>query len=56
MRLISLCLGLTALICQAHAIYFYIDGPTEKCFFEELPKDTLVVGKEGRDTTAEAMF
>ncbi|KAI9167631.1 membrane protein [Paramyrothecium foliicola] len=28
----------------AQALYFYIDGSTPKCFFEELPKDTLVVG------------
>ncbi|KAK3682123.1 emp24/gp25L/p24 family/GOLD-domain-containing protein [Podospora appendiculata] len=28
----------------AQALYFYIDGTTPKCFFEELPKDTLVVG------------
>ncbi|CAI4215086.1 unnamed protein product [Parascedosporium putredinis] len=31
------------------ALYFYIDGVTPRCFFEELPKDTLVVG----DYTAE---
>ncbi|KAK0615007.1 emp24/gp25L/p24 family/GOLD-domain-containing protein [Bombardia bombarda] len=34
-----LCLG-----TLAKALYFYIDGTTPKCFFEELPKDTLVVG------------
>lgn len=28
----------------AQALYFYIDGTSSKCFFEELPKDTLVVG------------
>ncbi|EMF08437.1 transmembrane emp24 domain-containing protein [Sphaerulina musiva SO2202] len=28
----------------AEALYFFIEGPTQKCFFEELPKDTLVVG------------
>lgn len=27
-----------------HSLYFYIDGTTPKCFYEELPKDTLVVG------------
>lgn len=26
------------------SLYFYIDGTSPKCFFEELPKDTLVVG------------
>ena len=29
----------------SHALYFYLDGTVEKCFYEELPKDTLVVGK-----------
>lgn len=28
----------------AHALYFFLDGTSAKCFFEELPKDTLVVG------------
>jgi len=37
-------LSLAALICHTQALYFYIDGPSQKCFFEELPKDTLVVG------------
>lgn len=39
-----LCLSLALLTSQVQALYFYIDGPTQKCFFEELPKDTLVVG------------
>ncbi|KAK3620574.1 emp24p/erv25p-related protein [Elasticomyces elasticus] len=37
-------LSLAALLVPSQALYFYIDGPTQKCFFEELPKDTLVVG------------
>lgn len=40
----SLLAGLALLASQAQALYFYIDGPSQKCFFEELPKDTLVVG------------
>lgn len=28
----------------SNALYFYLDSMTPKCFFEELPKDTLVVG------------
>ena len=28
----------------SQALYFYIDGTSPKCFFEELPKDTMVVG------------
>jgi len=31
-------------ILPASALYFYLDGGSPKCFFEELPKDTLVVG------------
>lgn len=37
-------LSLLSLGAVAQALYFYIDGTTPKCFFEELPKDTLVVG------------
>ncbi|KAJ9619519.1 emp24p/erv25p- protein [Taxawa tesnikishii (nom. ined.)] len=37
-------LSLASFLLPAQALYFYIDGPTQKCFFEELPKDTLVVG------------
>ncbi|TAQ90218.1 hypothetical protein B7494_g1494 [Chlorociboria aeruginascens] len=37
-------LSLSALLIPVQSLYFYIDGTTPKCFFEELPKDTLVVG------------
>lgn len=37
-------LPLLSLSAVAQALYFYIDGNTPKCFYEELPKDTLVVG------------
>ncbi|KAI5462491.1 emp24/gp25L/p24 family/GOLD-domain-containing protein [Mariannaea sp. PMI_226] len=37
-------LPLLSLSAVANALYFYIDGTSPKCFFEELPKDTLVVG------------
>jgi hypothetical protein len=37
-------LPLLSLSAVAQALYFYIDGTTPKCFYEELPKDTLVVG------------
>ena len=46
----SLIAGLALLASQAQALYFYIDGPSQKCFFEELPKDTLVVGMQQRTT------
>ncbi|KAL1981520.1 hypothetical protein VTN96DRAFT_2501 [Rasamsonia emersonii] len=35
---------LTVLSAQARALHFYIEGRQQKCFYEELPKDTLVVG------------
>lgn len=37
-------LPLLSLSSVAQALYFFADGATPKCFFEELPKDTLVVG------------
>ena len=37
-------LSLSALLLPVQSLYFYIDGTTPKCFYEELPKDTLVVG------------
>ncbi|KAI2470879.1 emp24/gp25L/p24 family/GOLD-domain-containing protein [Annulohypoxylon bovei var. microspora] len=37
-------LPLAMLGSVAQALYFFLDGTTPKCFFEELPKDTLVVG------------
>jgi hypothetical protein len=44
MRPIIPLLSLSALLVPVQSLYFYIDGTTPKCFFEELPKDTLVVG------------
>ncbi|KAI9787791.1 MAG: emp24p/erv25p- protein [Peltula sp. TS41687] len=35
---------LSSIILPAQSLYFYIDGTTPKCFYEDLPKDTLVVG------------
>jgi hypothetical protein len=29
----------------ASALYFYLEGNAERCFLEEVPADTLVVGK-----------
>jgi hypothetical protein len=37
-------LPLLALASTARALYFFIDGTTSRCFLEELPKDTMVVG------------
>jgi p24 family protein alpha len=43
-RLASFFAILTILATQARALHFYIENRQPKCFFEELPKDTLVVG------------
>lgn len=40
-------LAILAILClsvPANALYFYVGEKQTKCFFEELPKDTLVVG------------
>ncbi|KAH0544680.1 hypothetical protein FGG08_001185 [Glutinoglossum americanum] len=37
-------LALATLVIPVKSLFFYLDGTTPKCFFEELPKDTLVVG------------
>lgn len=33
------------LIAPVSAVYFYIENASPKCFYEELPKDTIVVGQ-----------
>jgi p24 family protein alpha len=37
-------LPLSGFLIPVQSLYFYIDGTTPKCFYEELPKDTMVVG------------
>lgn len=32
------------LMLQAHALHMFIEKPGPKCFYEELPRGTLVVG------------
>ncbi|KJZ79633.1 hypothetical protein HIM_01102 [Hirsutella minnesotensis 3608] len=36
--------ALLSIVSVARAIHFYVDGAAPKCFHEDLPKDTLVVG------------
>ena len=36
----------TLFALPTNALYFFMNGNAAKCFYEELPKDTLVVGKE----------
>ncbi|KAF2266618.1 hypothetical protein CC78DRAFT_531422 [Lojkania enalia] len=43
-----------ALAIPSQALHFFIDGATQKCFFEELPKDTLVVGHYDAQTWDDA--
>lgn len=38
-------LAFAAWLVPVNALYFYMEGNGQKCFFEELPKDTLVVGE-----------
>lgn len=37
-------LPLLSLGSVAQALYFFVDAQSPRCFIEELPKDTLVVG------------
>ncbi|KAL8929380.1 MAG: hypothetical protein Q9172_000553 [Xanthocarpia lactea] len=38
------CFLLLALALPTNALYFYLEGLSPKCFYEELPKDTMVAG------------
>jgi len=44
MRSLFSIVALSAFLAPVNSLYFYIYGTSPKCFFEELPKDTLVVG------------
>lgn len=33
------------LVSQVAALHFYLEGDQQRCFYEELPKGTLVVGE-----------
>ncbi|KAI4224678.1 MAG: hypothetical protein L6R36_004486 [Xanthoria steineri] len=39
-----ICFLLLALALPINALYFYLEGLNPKCFYEELPKDTMVAG------------
>lgn len=41
----ALSLAAATLLVPVQSLYFYIEGTNPKCFFERLPKDTLVVGQ-----------
>jgi hypothetical protein len=36
------------LVSQVAALHFYLEGDQQRCFYEELPKGTLVVGEYQR--------
>lgn len=44
MRAFLSLVALSSLAQVTQALYFFLDGTGQKCFYEELPKDTLVVG------------
>ncbi|ORX47236.1 hypothetical protein DM01DRAFT_1339256 [Hesseltinella vesiculosa] len=37
-------LALSILVSMTEALYFYLEGSEKKCFLEELPKETMVIG------------
>lgn len=46
MRILSsLLLLLACCILSTHAVFFELPGGSTKCFLEEVPKDTLMMGK-----------
>ena len=44
LRAIAIFLLLWSIVAPVNGLYFYLHNTDPKCFFEELPKDTLVVG------------
>ncbi|MCJ1350975.1 MAG: emp24p/erv25p- protein [Icmadophila ericetorum] len=39
-----LLMWILSIVTPGNGLYFYMDSTTPKCFYEELPKDTMVVG------------
>merc|ERR1712093_537100 len=59
MRLALCALLCAALVQQASALYFYLQAGAQKCFIEELPRDTIVVGHykaEERQESSKSWF
>lgn len=42
---------MSSLALPADALYFYLNSTTPKCFYKELPRDTLVVGRFPQEHT-----
>lgn len=47
-----LALALAWLPLLARGLYFYLDAGAERCFIEELPQDTIVVGTSASSPTS----
>ena len=45
MHVLLLLASLFTLLSPAYSLYFYLEGSQTRCFLEDLPKDTLVVGQ-----------
>ena len=45
-----------SMLIPANALYFYVDGRQTKCFFEDLPKDTLVAGMRYQFTFSQKLY
>lgn len=42
---LPLVVAFLSLLHLSSALYFYLDAGENRCFLEELPKDTIVVGE-----------
>lgn len=45
LRYLAAIFAFTLLLARTQALYFFLENGVSKCFYEELPKDTLVVGE-----------
>jgi hypothetical protein len=46
----SICLlVLLSILPSVFGLYFYLEGSEQKCFTEELPKETMVIGNRPLD-------
>lgn len=43
---LSVLVLLVAYLAGTQALYFYLEGSEKKCFIEDLPKETMVIGKK----------
>ena len=45
-RTLSLLFGILVAVCSvSHGLYFHLGETEKKCFMEEIPDETMVVGK-----------